>query len=224
LASNENRAVSRRPDNESHRMPTIENLRENAAVLQKAARSLLGDTGLLQLLGDTFGPPEVVGSVALDMMTWPDIDIHLPLAYADRRRLPDLMPTLYARFDSAGFAVHRMNFLDDYVDPHPLGAGLYCGIWLVERSTERRPWKCDIWGWEPADFERRQERWRKLVADLAGADRDLILRLKDEARGRPGCYGDRVASMDLYVFAIEHAGETLDQLEAFAERRRAKGS
>src|SRR5262249_55444219 len=48
--------------------------------------------------------------------------------------------------------------------------------------------------------------------DLAKADRDLILRLKTEARERPNFYGVVVGSFDLYRFAIARAGSTLDEL------------
>ena len=62
-----------------------------------------------------------------------------------------------------------------------------------------------------ADF--RQARDANLRADLDRCDRDLILRLKHEARERPGYYGVMVGSLDIYQFAIAGAGETLDDLE-----------
>lgn len=200
--------------------PYTDRLRAKAAELREAAEALLTRTGLIDLLAERVGPPVVVGSVALDLMSWPDIDIHIPLAYPNRWRMPDMIPDLYRRLETAGLAVHRVQLLDDYIDPHPLGAGLYCGVQLVERTSAVRAWKCDIWGWEPDDFVRRQMNWDTLVANLAGADRDLILRLKDEARAKPGLYGERVTSMDLYLFAIARAGTALGELEAFAEKRR----
>lgn len=197
----------------------VERRRANAAGLRQAARALLSATGLLELLAAQVGPPILVGSVALDLMVWPDIDIHMPLAHAERERMIGLAPRLLPRFEAAGLAVRELHYLDDHVEPHPLGAGLYCGVRLVERAT-RRKWKCDIWGWDPQDHARRQQEWRGLVEALAGADRDLILRLKEEAREKPGCYGQAVTSIDLYRFAIARAGTTLEELEAFARASR----
>ena len=48
---------------------------------------------------------------------------------------------------------------------------------------------------------------------MSRCDRDLILRLKTEARERPGYYGVMVQSFDIYQFAIQGAGDTLDELE-----------
>lgn len=58
------------------------------------------------------------------------------------------------------------------------------------------------------------------MADLAGADRDLILKLKTEARARPDYYGRVVTSFDVYRFAIAWAGESLSELETWVANQR----
>ncbi|HZY66976.1 MAG TPA: hypothetical protein VFE52_00220, partial [Devosia sp.] len=104
-------------------------------------------------------------------------------------------------------------FLNDWVDPNPLGPGLYWG--LKFKDTYGNPWKLDLWGWEPFDFAVRQARDFSLKTDLKGCDRDLILRLKTEARSRDNYYGVRVTSFDIYQFAIARAGDSLGALEAW---------
>lgn len=113
--------------------------------------------------------------------------------------------------------MHKAHYLNDYVDPHPLGAGLYWGIEFHDAAGN--PWKCDIWGWDPFDFAVRQARDANLRADLSTADRELILRLKHEARAREGYYGIIVTGFDIYEFAIAGAGETLEELEAWKQSR-----
>jgi hypothetical protein len=61
----------------------------------------------------------------------------------------------------------------------------------------------------------RQARDANLRADLTLADRDLILKLKHEARGRYAYYGVIVSANDIYDFVIAKGGKTLDQLEAW---------
>jgi hypothetical protein len=199
-----------------------ERLRAAAADLRAAAHGLLRATDLLRLLRESVGEPILHGSVALDLMVWPDIDIHVALAPDEGARMQQVLPVLCEAFEGAGHRVRQATYLDDYVPPgpHPLGAGIYCGIQTVERSGAERHWKCDVWGWEPADFRGRTERFDAMGAALAKTDRDLVLRLKAEARARPGCYGEKVFSVDVYDFAIAGAGETLDGLEAFAAARR----
>jgi aminoglycoside 6'-N-acetyltransferase I len=181
-----------------------------ARSLLDRANRLLEETDLLELLKSHFGEAVVTGSAGYDLMVWPDIDIHLPVEETRNREYAMLGGEIAAHLAAAGIRLHRAQFLDDYVDPHPLGAGLYWG--LEFRDRDGTPWKCDLWGWEPADFRRRHELDRALRESLAKADRDLILRLKTEARERPNFYGVMVGSYDLYRFAIARAGTTLDEL------------
>ena len=51
------------------------------------------------------------------------------------------------------------------------------------------------------------------AASLAACDRDLVLRLKTEAREREHYYGLRVTSWDIYQFVIAKAGDSLSALE-----------
>ncbi|MBK8084484.1 MAG: hypothetical protein IPK28_12095 [Devosia sp.] len=105
---------------------------------------------------------------------------------------------------SRGLMLHKAHYLNDYVDPHPLGAGLYWGLEFKDFADNL--WKWDVWGWEPFDFAVRQARDANLRADLSACDRDLILRLKHEARAREGYYGQVVTSFDIYQFALAGAG------------------
>lgn len=184
-----------------------------AAELRAETRDVLVETGLLELLNARFGEAMVTGSAGYDLMVWRDIDIHMPCEAERWAEWAGLAADIAIQFDRAGLQLHKASFLNDYVEPHPLGAGLYWGIEFKDFAGN--DWKCDIWGWEPFDFAVRQARDANLRADLSNCDRDLILRLKHEARGRPGYYGVMVGSFDIYQFALAGAGETLDELEVW---------
>jgi len=190
---------------------------EIAALLRGEAGRLLSETGLYHLLQSRFGEAVVTGSAGYDLMVWRHIDMHLPVeaeAWADWAGLGGEIAALFA---SAGLTLHKAHYLNDYVDPHPLGAGLYWGIDF--RDPAGNSWKRDIWGWDPFDFAVRQARDDSLRIDLSHADRDLILRLKHEARAHEGYYGTIVSSFDIYQFAICGAGDTLEELEAWKQTR-----
>ena len=186
---------------------------ETAERLRSEVRLLLEQTRLLELLQARFGEAMVTGSAGYDLMVWRDIDIHMPVDadhWTDWARLGGEIATL---LQSAGLLLHKGTYLNDYVDPHPLGAGLYWGIEF--RDAQANHWKCDIWGWDPFDFAVRQARDANLRVDLDRCDRDLILRLKAEALERDDYYGTVVSSFDIYQFAIAGAGETLEDLETW---------
>ncbi len=184
---------------------------ETARLLREEAYALLSETGLFELLARSFSEPMVTGSASYDLMVWRDIDIHMAVA-ADRYR--DWMAfgaTLVKFFDAINMPLHEATYLNDWVDPQPLGAGLYWGLKFKDMKGD--PWKVDLWGWDPFDYAVRQARDFTLKTDLAACDRDLVLRLKAEARARDNYYGVKVSSFDIYQFVIAKAGESLSALE-----------
>ncbi len=192
-------------------MQSVEKLRQNADHLRGEARDILEATGLVDLLTARFGEATVTGSAGYDLMVWRDIDIHLPVAAERWIDWMALGAELATALEGAGLVLHKANYLNDYVDPHPLGAGLHWGLEFNDANAN--PWTCGIWGWDPFDFAVRQARDSNLRADLGEADRDLILRLKTEARARFDYYGTIVTPFDIYRFAIARAGDSLDALE-----------
>ncbi len=184
---------------------------ETARALREEAYAFLSDSGLFALLQETFAEPAVTGSASYDLMVWRDIDICLAVE-ADRWiEWMAFGNTLVKLFDDIGMPLHEASFVNDWVDPHPLGPGLCWGLKFKDQNGNR--WKVDIWGFEPFDYAVRQARDYALKIDLNDCDRDLILRLKTEARTRDNYYGVRVSGFDIYQFAIAKAGESLSVLE-----------
>lgn len=192
---------------------------ETAARLREEAAELLTSTGIFSLLETRFGRAMVTGSAGYDLMVWRDIDIHMPVEGERWAEWATFGGDLALHFEGIGLTLHKASFLNDYVEPHPLGAGLYWGVEF--RDFAGNPWKLDLWGWEPLDFQLRLSRDDMLRVDLARADRDLILKLKTDARSRPNYYGVEVSSMDIYEFAIAKAGDSLAQLEVWKATNQA---
>jgi hypothetical protein len=195
----------------------MDRLEQEAVALAAEAEALLTATGLRDVLA-RFGPGEVTGSLRYGLMTWRDIDIHVPVEPQRRAVWAGLLGDVVAALERGGARLHQAQYLDDYVDPHPLGAGLYWGLQVRTQADAR--WKLDLWGWEPSDFVARRARDAALIRELETADRGLILRLKAEARAR-GAYGQTIHSMDVYRFVIAGAGRDLASLEEWVARREA---
>ena len=201
-------------------MSTPEMRAQTARNLRAEAQTLLDTSGLRRLLEERYRTVKVTGSTGYDLMVWRDIDIHMPVPASQWMEWSVLVSNIARQFRDVGLVLHKATYWNDYVDPDELGAGLYWGIEF--RDSANNPWKCDLWGWEPDDFARRDARDRDLRAKLARADRDLILRLKTEARARPNYYGVGITSWDVYQFAIAGVGDSLEQLEAWKAAAKGK--
>ena len=130
---------------------------------------------------------------------------------------PTLGLDLQAQLESVGLALHRATFVNDWVDPQAPDHGLF---WSIEfKDFAGNSWTIDIRGWDPFDYAVRQARDFSLRTDLAACDRDLILRLKTEARERDNYYGVRVTGWDIYQFAIAKAGDSLSALEMWKAKQ-----
>ena len=184
---------------------------ERARVLREEAYAFLTESGLFDLLAAHFAQPTVTGSASYDLMVWRDVDIHMAVEAERWRDWMAFGGTLADFFEGIGMPLHEASYLNDWVDPHPLGAGLYWGLKFKDNKGDA--WKIDLWGWDPFDFAVRQARDFSLKTDLNACDRDLVLRLKTEARARDNYYGVRVSSFDIYQFAIAGAGDSLSALE-----------
>jgi hypothetical protein len=189
---------------------------ERAQELRGEAHALLSQSGLFELLQARFGDPTVTGSASYDLMVWRNIDIHVAIEAPRLNEWIGFAADLSAHLDTVGLSLPRATFANDYVSPGPQGQGLYWGLHIKDFSGN--PWLINLWGWDPFDYAVRQARDFAFRTDLAGADRELILRLKTLARERANYYGVIVSAWDIYQFAIDKGGETLEALERWKAR------
>jgi hypothetical protein len=196
-------------------------LRERAANLRSEAFRLIKGAGVLDAIHTGVGPVEVVGSVDLDLVVWPDIDLYTRLDPDEGQRLLALLPVLHERLEAQGYAVVRANFNDEYRRPgNPYGRGLYCGLKIMPPEKDR-VWKVDLWAWDQAAFDEKLSEHQQLARDLAHADRDVILQIKDAVHQRRE-YRDTLTSMDVYAFATQGRGRTLREFDEFLAHRTAR--
>ncbi len=193
---------------------------QRSAALRQEALDLITGSGMAAVLEQQFRRPMIVGSVALDLMTWRDIDIYVPLESAERDRFVAVLPPVVAALGATGHVAYRITYNDEWFRPRgDYGQGYYLGFRIA--AGDGHEWKIDLWAWDPATYERKLSDFAALDERLRRADRALILRLKSEAQGLPG-FRDWITSHDIYQFVLDEAGTTLGELEDYcAERRRA---
>jgi hypothetical protein len=182
-------------------------LQAQAGALRADADRLLDEEGLLAAVA-VVGPAVVIGSYALDLMTWPDVDMSVRLPHErDVAAFFDVGRAIATRF-----AATRMSFANQFLrTEQQFDHGLYWGIRLLRGGRE---WKVDLWGYGPAAYRAHLVESEALRARLAAADRLAILRVKDAVCRRPA-YRHDVTSMDVYAAVAEHGVRSVEEFDAW---------
>jgi hypothetical protein len=169
--------------------------------LRAEADALLESRGLRKVL-EQYAPIHVVGSYALELMVWRDLDVLMeaPGISVDeffdlgRRIATSLFP----------WKMFFTNSRDHDGAPHP--RGLYWGIRLGD--IKAGAWKIDLWAFEPEQSREKILECEHLKARVNQQDRLTILRLKSQL-WHDARYRDQVTSQDIYDAVLEHGTRSL---------------
>jgi hypothetical protein len=185
------------------------------AALQAEARVLLEDLRLLDLLRQV-GQPIVVGSVALGLMAWRDLDVTVLCPTLDPAAIHRAMQPLVADARLLRYEC-RIELGERNPDP-TLPDGVYWG--LRRRAADRalEPWKCDIWFLRADTRQGDLDHLEALPPKLTPETRLAIVWLKSLWSQLP-VYRSQVLSVDIYDAVLEHGVRTPDAFRAYLRER-----
>ena len=183
----------------------------DAALREEADRLL--SSGLREAL-DWYGEAHVVGSYALSLMVWRDLDIHIVRADL---ALPPFFE-LGARIASL-LSPCRMHFRNELLMQTPsLPRGLYWGVYLGDERMGA--WKVDVWASDRQAFEATRSFEIELHARLTEGARRTILEIKTAVWNNPE-YRRSFSSSDIYNAVLDSGVQDVDGFFAYlaADRR-----
>ena len=170
-------------------------------------------SGLQTILG-RHGDVHIVGSYALGLMTWRDLDIHVvreALAVAPFFDLGREVATL--------LKPHRMHFRDESIVGTPgLPPGYYWGVYLGDERAGA--WKIDIWQTNRQAFDLVRRFGDDLSARLNDENRAMILAIKTACWHHPQ-YRRGFTSADVYSAVLDRG--VRDVAGFWADLRETKG-
>ena len=182
----------------------------------RAEADRLLDSGLRTLLAES-GEVHIVGSYALGLMTWRDLDIHIV------QEAPHL--ETFFHFGGRIAALlhpHRMHFRDESRIRTPdLPQGFYWGVYL---GDERRgAWKIDIWQTKRDSFEPVRQFGEHIAARLDAASRQAILAIKQRCWTHPQ-YRRGFTSADVYSAVLDRGVRDISAFWTDLQERRGIAS
>ena len=166
--------------------------------------------GLRDVLA-SYGAVHIVGSYALQLMVWRDLDVHLVPPSLDRHdffefgdRIAELL------------APHRMQFRDERIArTRGLPVGLYWGVYLGDGQA--RTWKLDLWATDQRGLDMVTSYSRRLQQRISPESRQSILEIKAACWHHPG-YRKDFGSVDVYEAVLEHGVQDVDGFWDYVNR------
>jgi len=161
------------------------------------------------------GEPIVVGSTALGLMAWRDIDVTVVCRSLDKSQVLAVAAELAAHPD-----MKEVTYRDDTgrwnQEPDQYPDGFYIGL---RYHPEGLPdWKLDIWFVDDPARQPDLNHLRTMPGRLTDEKRLAILRIKALWSARPE-YGKSVRSWDIYTAVLDHDVRGTDDFEAWLSDR-----
>ncbi len=181
--------------------------------LQREAAAVRADLDLDALCG-SLGQPHLVGSAALGLMVWRDLDITVVCSHLDVAAVFDLGRQL-----ASHARVRALQFRNDTgawnVDPtYPDGV-----YWAIDYRDADRRWNIDMWFVDEPARQPDLAHLEVLQPRLDDNARRAILAIKDAWAGRPQ-YRKTVTSYDIYTAVLDDGVRSPSEFEAHLRRRR----
>jgi len=181
-------------------------LLDRQRALQAEAEQVRAQLDLERVLGSV-GDPVVVGSAALGLMTWRDLDITIVCPSLDRRQVLGVGTELAGHQD-----VKALQYRNDTgrwnQEPEKYPDGLYLG--LCYHPPELPEWKLDLWFVDDPARQPDLGHLRTLPGRLTDDARLAILRIKTLWSARPQD-GTSVRSWDIYTAVLDHGVRSTDE-------------
>jgi hypothetical protein len=187
--------------------------------LQAEAHTVLADLDLVRLL-EAVGRPVLVGSAALGLMVWRDIDFNVMCDELDVDRIFTAVRPL-----AVHPGIYRLRFANEFGPFNPTGQpeddGYYWGVHYFAGGTlAGNRWKIDLWFLPEGSPRPEVTLIERCARELTPETRLAILRIKDEWYQHPA-YRHTVLSVDIYAAVLDHGVRTP---AAFASYLAARGT
>lgn len=164
--------------------------------IKEKADRILGETGLLERLGE-IGAPHVIGSYKMDMMAWNDLDIDIENQDMSIEKLYELTDYIIRTFRPKWFEAK-----EEITDEGKT-------VWFqgAEAVIDGELWNFDLWFFDRETIEKAEGYCEDIMARAAkipGA-KERMIGIKQELRER-GLYGfgeGKFISMDVYRAVLE---------------------
>ena len=176
--------------------------------LHNKANEILKDLDLISFLSKK-GEVNFVGSYALGLMSWEDIDT----VVNGNQNIDDYLDVVNYLFKQVNvYSLSVQDFRKSIFPNRP--QGIYCGVsYLVKPDIF---WKIDIWFMEQDD-KTALELVNKIKSKLNDKNRETILKIKNEMKSQG--WGKVVSGMDVYNAVLDKDIKDTEQFRKYLKEQ-----
>lgn len=190
-----------------------DDLLEKQNILQRQAKDVLKHLGLINLLSN-YGKVKIVGSMALELMTWPDIDIDLESN--DEINNKDYLEIVKDIFNYE--SIKKLTLIDNrssFEKNRP--KSMYIGIIY---DLDDIDWKIDIRYLNSSDAS-AGDSLKQIKSKLTSEKVQAILEIKTNFHSHPK-YRKEFSGYDIYNAVLEEGILTIDDFKEFLKGKEIK--
>jgi hypothetical protein len=183
--------------------------------LQEEATEILEKLNLLVFLSK-FGKAKLVGSAALGLMTWQDIDIDLAV---DELKEDDYFQTvryLFSNPEIKRLILSDNRNLDEKLKLQGIPVSMYLGVFV--RGENGSEWKIDI-RFVSGSLVRAEKYINEIKSKLNDENREIILEIKSAICTHPKYINKEIFGVDVYASVLDGKVKNFNEFKKYLSNK-----
>lgn len=181
--------------------------------LQKEAVEILDKLNLLDFLSK-LGNAKIVGSFALGLMTWKDIDIDLTVDELKENNYFQAVQYLFSNPEVKRLILSDNRILSEKLKAQGIPGSMYLGVFA--KGKEDSEWKIDI-RFVKDSLVRAEKYIEEIQNKLNDENREIILEIKSEICAHPKYINKEIFGVDVYDAVLDAGVKNFDDFKKYLE-------
>ena len=191
------------------------NVLEKQDALQSEATEILNKLNLLDFLSK-FGNAKVIGSVALGLMTWRDIDIDMVVDELKEEDYFQVAQYLFSNPEVKRLILSDNRVLSEKLKAQGIPESMYLGVFVKANGDDE--WKIDI-RFVKDSLVRAEKYIDEIKSKLNDENKKIILEIKNVICAHPKYINKEIFGVDIYNSVLEGKVKNLDEFREYLSNK-----
>lgn len=187
------------------------NVIETQDALRKEADVILSKLNLLEFLSK-FGNAKVVGSYALGLMTWKDIDIDLAVDELKEEDYFQTVQYLFSNPEIKRLVLSDNRNLSENLKMQGIPESMYLGVFA--KAEDGDEWKMDV-RFVKDSLVRAEKYIEEIKSQLDNEKREIILEIKSAVCEHPKYINKEIFGVDIYNTVLNGSVKNIDDFKKY---------